>query len=77
MIKFIKIVEKNDSVMALFMKPNPKAIFGDEHLVAARFIADGVSKTKAEKHCKSKEDWSDEMDIVYDPESGYNKIVKH
>ena len=76
MIKFIKIVEKNASVMALFVKPNPNAIFGDENLVAARFVADNVSVAKAEKHCKSKEDWSDEIDIVLDPESGYNKIVK-
>ena len=74
MITFLKIVEKNDCVMALFVKPNPKAIFGDENLVASRFIADGVSKKKALAHCKSKEDWSDEIDIVQDGK--YNKIVK-
>jgi hypothetical protein len=76
MITFIKIIEKNDSVMALFVKPNPKAIFGDENLVASRFLADGVSVKKALAHCKSKEDWSDEIDIVYDEATGYNKIVK-
>ncbi len=75
MITFLKIIKKNDSVMALFQKANPKAIFGDELLVAARFIADGVSITKAEKHCKSKVDWSKDFDIVNDGE--YNKIVKH
>ena len=75
MITFLKIIEKNDCVMALFQKRNPKAIFGDENLVAARFIADGVSKTKALAHCQSKKDWSKEFDIVSDGE--YNKIVKH
>lgn len=64
MIKFVKIIEKNDLRMAMFVKPNKNAVFGDECLYGMRFIQDGVSLKKAQERCESKKDWSNEIDII-------------
>ena len=64
-IKFQRFVESSKGTrMLMFSKVTGDEVVASQCLTGFEFVLDGVTQAKAEQYGKSKEDWSDELDII-------------